>query len=98
MGDPLNPRGCIPQVNHTKWRMDNFPDAFLIKLGSLSAGVRVITQPLYIFQYGIYKILTNVRLTPLNVISLNLLEVAQGRASDNDLLTLCRVCSSPQPA
>lgn len=46
-------------------------------------------KPLYIFQYGIYKLLANIRYTPLQIINFNLLEVTQGRASDNDLHLRC---------
>lgn len=64
--------------------MDNFPDAVLIKLWNISTGVRVITQPLHIFQYSIYKLLANVRHSLLQIVGFNLLEVTQGRASNND--------------
>jgi hypothetical protein len=49
----------------------------------------VITQPLHIFQYGVYKLLANVRHTLLQVICSNLLKVSQGRACDNQLHLLC---------
>ncbi len=49
----------------------------------------MITQPLHVFQYGIYKLLSNVRHSLLQIISLDLLEVAQGRASDSDFHLLC---------
>jgi hypothetical protein len=69
--------------------MDNFSDVVLIKLRNLSTGVRVITQPLHIFQYGIYKLLANVRHSLLQIVSFNLLEVTQGRAGDNDFHLFC---------
>lgn len=69
--------------------MDNLPDMFLIKLGDFSTGVRVITQPLHIFQYGLYKFLTKIRHTLLQVISFDLLEVIQGRTGDSYLHLLC---------
>ncbi len=49
----------------------------------------MITQSLYIFQYGICKLLANVRHTLLQVIRFYLLEVTQGRTSDNYLHLLC---------
>jgi hypothetical protein len=49
----------------------------------------VITQSLHIFQYRIYKLLANVRHTLLQVIRFYVLEVTQGRTSNNYLHLLC---------
>ena len=69
--------------------MDNLTNVVLIKLGDFSTRVRVVEQSLHIFQNSIYKLLANVWHTSFQIISFNILEVTQGRASDNYLHLLC---------
>lgn len=66
--------GCgITQVNHTKRRINDFPDAVLIEFRDLFACIRIIAQILQVFQDDIDKLLAHVRYALRHVIRLDLL-------------------------
>ena len=75
----------MPRVNKAKRRVNNFTYLLLIKLRNFPAGVRVINQPLRLFQDSADELPTDFRHSLIEVVSLNILKIIYRRSRDNQL-------------